>query len=47
MVQTAQYARENQIPFLGICLGSQIMAIEFARNILGISDASSEEFTPE
>lgn len=47
MIQAAQYARENQIPFLGICLGSQIMAIEFARNILGISDASSEEFTPE
>ncbi|MFO0763725.1 MAG: CTP synthase [Candidatus Gracilibacteria bacterium] len=47
MVLTAQYARENNIPFLGICLGSQIMAIEFARNVLGIQDASSEEFTPE
>lgn len=47
MILTAQYARENNIPFLGICLGSQIMAIEFARNVLGIQDASSEEFTPE
>ncbi len=44
---TAQYAREKKIPYLGICLGSQIMAIEFARNVLGIKDASSEEFTPE
>lgn len=47
MIETARYARENKIPYLGICLGSQIMAIEYARNILGIADASSEEFTPE
>ena len=47
MIRATEYARKNQIPFLGICLGSQIMAIEFARNVLGISDASSEEFTPE
>ena len=47
MITAARYARETQLPYLGICLGSQIMAIEFARNILGISDASSEEFTPE
>lgn len=47
MILAAQYARENHIPFLGICLGSQIMAIEFARHVLGIADASSEEFTPE
>ncbi len=47
MIQTAQYARTNKVPFLGICLGSQIMAIEFARNVLGIADASSEEFTPD
>jgi len=46
MIQTAEYARKNKIPFLGICLGSQIMAIEFARNVLGIKDASSEEFDP-
>lgn len=47
MIMAAKYARENKIPYLGICLGSQIMAIEYARNVLGIVDASSEEFTPE
>lgn len=46
MILAAKYAREMKIPYLGICLGSQIMAIEFARNVLGIADASSEEFTP-
>jgi CTP synthase len=46
MIQATEYARKNKIPFLGICLGSQIMAIEFARNVLGIADASSEEFNP-
>ena len=47
MVQATEYARKNNVPFLGICLGSQIMAIEFARNVLGIADANSEEFTPK
>lgn len=47
MIMAAEYARKNKIPYLGVCLGSQIMAIEFARNVLGIADASSEEFTPE
>lgn len=47
MIAAARYARENKVPYLGVCLGSQIMAIEFARNVLGITDASSEEFTPE
>jgi CTP synthase len=47
MIETARYARVNKIPYLGICLGSQIMAIEYARNVLGIAGASSEEFTPE
>lgn len=47
MIIAAKYAREMKIPYLGICLGSQIMAIEFARNVLGIADASSEEFTPK
>lgn len=44
MILAAQYAREHQIPYLGICLGSQIMAIEFARNVLGLIDATSAEF---
>jgi CTP synthase len=39
-----KYARENNIPFLGICLGMQLAVIEFARNILNIKDASSTEF---
>ena len=47
MITAARYARENKIPYLGICLGSQIMAIEYARNVIGITDASSEEFDPE
>ena len=47
MVLAAKFAREKKIPYLGICLGSQIMAIEFARNVLGLPDANSEEFAPE
>lgn len=39
-----QYARENKIPFLGICLGMQMAVVEFARNVLGIEDADSAEF---
>ena len=42
-----EYARTNNIPFLGICLGMQIAAIEFARNVLGYRDANSSEFDPE
>lgn len=44
MITAAKYARENFIPYFGICLGMQIAVIEFARNILGISDANSGEF---
>ena len=44
MVLAAEYARENQIPYFGICLGMQIAVIEFARNVLGIKDAHSGEF---
>lgn len=47
MITAAQHARTNKIPYLGICLGSQIMAIEFARNVLWYIDATSEEFDPE
>jgi len=39
-----QYVRENNIPFFGICLGMQLASIEFARNVCGISDATSREF---
>ncbi|MDQ1343537.1 MAG: synthase [Patescibacteria group bacterium] len=47
MILAAKYARENRVPYLGVCLGSQIMAMEFARNVLGIADANSEEFASE
>ena len=43
-VLTAQYARENKVPMLGICLGMQIMTVEFARNVLGYTKANSVEF---
>ncbi|MBI3458686.1 CTP synthase [Candidatus Azambacteria bacterium] len=43
-IVVAKYARENKIPYLGLCLGMQIAAIEFARNVLGIKDANSLEF---
>ena len=45
MIQVVRYARENQIPFLGICLGLQVMVIEFARHVLGLSGANSTEFS--
>jgi len=44
MIKVCQYARENQIPYLGICLGMQIAVIEFCRNVLNLSDANSKEF---
>lgn len=43
-VEAVKYARENKIPFLGICLGMQVAVIEFARNVLGYTDAHSTEF---
>lgn len=46
-IATIKYARENNIPFLGICLGMQMAVVEFARNVLGLTDANSEEFAPE
>ena len=42
-----KFARENKIPTLGLCLGLQCMVIEYSRNVLGISDASSAEFDPK
>ncbi|MHA7845376.1 glutamine hydrolyzing CTP synthase [Serratia sp. D1N4] len=46
-VMTAQYARENNIPYLGICLGMQVALIEFARNVAGMANANSTEFVPD
>lgn len=43
-IKGAQYARENEIPYLGLCLGMQIAVVEFARNVLGWEDANSTEF---
>ena len=47
MIETIKYVRENHIPFLGICLGMQMAVVEFARDVLGIQDADSEEFNKE
>ena len=44
MIECVKYARENKKPFLGICLGLQCAVIEFARNVCGLSDATSTEF---
>jgi CTP synthase len=46
-ILTVQYARENKIPYLGICLGMQVAVIEYARNLAGLNDAHSTEFKPE
>ncbi len=46
-ILAAQYARENNIPYFGICLGMQIAVIEFARNVLGYADAHSSELNPK
>lgn len=43
-IATVRYARENKIPYLGICLGMQVAVIEFARNVAGLTDANSSEF---
>ena len=43
-ILAAQYARENHIPYLGLCLGLQVMMIDFARNVLGLKNADSAEF---
>lgn len=44
MILAAKYARENDVPYFGICLGMQIIVIEYARNVAGLSDANSREF---
>ncbi|MFC3093044.1 CTP synthase [Alteromonas sediminis] len=45
-ISAAQYARENKVPYLGICLGMQVAYIEYARNVVGMEDANSTEFNP-
>jgi len=45
-ILSAKYARENKIPYLGLCLGMQVAVIEFARNVIGWADANSGEFDP-
>ena len=46
MIKTAQYARENEIPYLGLCLGLQVMVVEYARNVLNMQGANSCEIDP-
>ena len=46
-IAAARYARENRIPYLGICLGMQVAVIEYARNVCGLDDAHSTEFNPK
>ena len=43
-IETARYARENKVPYLGICLGMQVAVIEYARHLAGLTDADSTEF---
>jgi CTP synthase len=46
-IQVIRYARENKLPFLGLCVGMQCAVIEYARNVLNLKDANSTEFDPE
>ncbi|MCP3739808.1 CTP synthase [Rossellomorea sp. BNER] len=46
-IAATQYARENKVPFLGICLGMQLASVEYARNVLGLEGAHSAELNPE
>ena len=46
-ILAAKYARENNVPYLGICLGMQVALIEYARNVAGLKNANSTEFDPE
>ncbi|MSR07486.1 MAG: CTP synthase [Gemmatimonadetes bacterium] len=47
MTEAVRWARENKLPFFGICLGLQVAIIEFARNVVGITETNSTEFAPE
>lgn len=46
-IEAIRYARENKIPFLGLCLGMQLAIVEFARNVIGMKDANSSELNPD
>ncbi len=46
-IETVRYARENNLPFFGICLGMQMAVIEYARNVVGLTDANSTEMNPK
>jgi CTP synthase len=46
-IAAARFARENQVPYLGICLGMQVAVVEFARHVVGMDGANSSEFDPE
>ncbi len=47
MVEAIRYAREAGLPFFGICLGMQVAIVEFARNVMGLDDSNSSEFSPD
>jgi CTP synthase len=47
MIQTVRYAREHQVPYLGLCLGMQVMVVEWARDVLGLVQANSSELDPD
>ncbi len=46
-IMTVKFARENYVPYLGLCLGMQVACVEFARNVIGWKDANSTEFNPD
>jgi CTP synthase len=46
MINSIRYARERQVPYFGICLGMQLLVVEYARNVCGLADADSTEFNP-
>ena len=46
-ISATKFARESEVPFLGLCLGMQVATIEFARNVCGLEDANSAEFDPQ
>lgn len=47
MIKAIQYARENKVPYLGLCFGMQLATVEYARNVLGMKKANSEELNPK